>query len=135
MTEALRTIVRFCDGVSCRRVPEGPLGLTLFGRTRDRPDEMASVAFTGLAPADLPEALEDATVEQLDANTYRIACASREWLVTASAVHLHREVSTAFYRVVVPRTPPWSKRLFWRIVLGLASHPTGRRLLLALRRR
>jgi hypothetical protein len=130
-----RTLVTFREGVSCRREPEGPLGLTLFGRTQDHPDERASVAFTGTAPEGLPEALEDATVEQLDSKTYRIVCVGREWLVSATAAHVHREVATAFYRVVTPRPPSWSRRVFWRVVLSLARNPTGRRLLLALRRR
>ena len=130
-----RTIVTFRDGVSCRREPQGPLGLTLIGRTRDRPEEMASVAFTGAAPYGLPEALEDVTVEQLDPGTYRLVCVGKEWLVSATAAHLHREVATAFYRVVMPRRPRWSRRVFWRIVLGLAHHPAGKRLLFALRRR
>lgn len=135
MSEVVRTLVRFRDGVSCRREPEGPLGLTLFGRTRDRPDEMASVAFAGAAPEGLPEALEDVTVEQLDSNTYRISCAGRAWLVPATGAHLHRDVSTAFYRVVVPRTPGWGKRLFWRVILAVARNPAGKRVLFALRRR
>ena len=103
-----RTLVTFREGVSCRREPEGPLGLTLFGRTRDQPDERASVAFTGSAPEGLPEALEDAAVEQVDATTSRIVCVGREWLVCATAAHVHREVATAFDRVVKPRRPSWS---------------------------
>jgi hypothetical protein len=130
-----RTLVSFRDGVSCRREPAGPLGLTLYGRTRDRPEEQASVAFSGPAPEGLPEALEAATVEQLEDGTYRIACEGGEWLVSATAAHLHREVAAAFYRAVPPRRPPWSRRVFFRIVLGLARHPAGQRLLFALRRR
>ncbi len=130
-----RTLVSFRGGVSCRREPEGPLGLTLLGRARDRPEEMASIAFTGPAPEGLPEALEDATVEQLDGTTYRIVCVGREWLISARAAHLHREVATAFYRVVRPRPPRWHRRIFWRIVLALARNATGKRLLFALRRR
>ncbi len=129
-----RTLVAFRDGVSCRREPEGPLGLTLFGRTRDRPEEMASAAFTGPAPADLPEAIEDATVEQLEPALYRISCEGRQWLVPAASAHVHREVATAFYRVVMPRRPRWSKRAFWRIIMGLAHSPLGKRLLFAIRR-
>ena len=93
------------------------------------------MAFTGSAPPDLPEALEDVTVEQLDSSTYRLVCVGREWLVSATAAHLHREVATAFYRVVLPRRPRWSRRVFWRIVLGLARNPAGKRLLFALRGR
>jgi hypothetical protein len=130
-----RTLITFRDGVSCRREPQGPLGLTLSGRTRDRPEERATLAFSGPAPEGLPEALENAVVEQLDDGTYRITCEGGEWRVSATAAHVHREIATAFYRVVSPRRPRWSRRVFWRIVLGLAGNPTGRGLLLALRRR
>jgi len=128
MPESQR-IVRFRGGVSCRR-DEGPFGLTLIGCTTDRPDELATLAFSGTAPAKLPEALEDATVEQLSGGQYRICSGQREWIIPARSVHLHREVSATFYRAVAPRPPPWSKRLFWRIVLALAASSTGKRLLL-----
>jgi hypothetical protein len=133
MDEA-RRIVRFRGGVSCRR-DDGPLGLTLIGRTTDRPDETATLAFATSAPSGWPEALEDATVEQIDAGRYRIRTGPREWIFAARSAHLHREVSTTFYRAIVPRLVPWSTRLFWRVVLAMASSPLGKRLLLALRRR
>jgi hypothetical protein len=128
MDEAKR-IVRFRGGVSCRR-EAGLLGLTLIGRTADRPDETATLAFTGAAPENLPEALEDAMVEQMDAGHYRIRSGQREWDVPAGSAHLHREVSNTFYRAIAPRPVPWNKRLFWRVLLGLAANPLGRRLLL-----
>lgn len=133
MDEA-RRIVRFSGGVSCRR-DDGPLGLTLIGRTPDRPDETATLAFAASAPADLPEALEDATVEQLDVGRYRISSGRREWIVPARSAHLHREVSTTFYQAIAPRLVPWGKRLFWRMVLAMVSNPVGKRLLLVLRGR
>ena len=129
-----KRIVRFRGGVSCRR-DDGPLGLTLVGRTTDRPEEIATLAFAGPAPANLPEALEDATVEQVGVGRYRIWSGRREWIVCARAAHLHREVATTFYRAIAPRMVPWNKRVFWRVVLGLAANPVGRRLLLAMRRR
>jgi hypothetical protein len=130
MDEA-RRIVRFRGGVSCRR-DDGPLGLILIGRTTDRPDETATLAFAASVPAGLPEGLEDATVEQLDAGRYRIWTGRREWIFPARSAHLHREVSATFYRAITPRLVPWSKRLFWRVVLGLASNRLGKRLLLVL---
>jgi hypothetical protein len=133
MDEA-RRIVRFRGGVSCRR-DDGPLGLTLIGRTLDRPDETATLAFAATAPSDLPEALEDATVEQLDVGRYRIWSGRREWIFPARSAHLHREVSTTFYRAITPRLVPWSKRVFWRVVLAMVSNPLGKRLLLVLRGR
>jgi hypothetical protein len=129
-----RRIVRFQGGVSCRR-DEGPLGLTLIGRTPDRPDEVATLAFAAAAPPGLPEALEDATVEQVEAGRYRIWSGTREWLLCARSVHLHREVSSTFYRAISPRLVPWNKRLFWRVVLALAASRMGKALLLTLRRR
>lgn|SRR5690349_15891648 len=133
MDEA-RRIARFRGGVSCRR-DDGPLGLTLIGRTIDRPDEVATLAFTATAPEGLPEALEDATVEQLDVSQYRIRSGRREWVFNARSMHLHREVSTTFYRAIAPRQVPWNKRLFWRIVLAMAASRVGKSLLLTLRRR
>jgi hypothetical protein len=131
MSDEPKPIVRFRGGVSCRR-DDGPLGLTLIGRTTECPDEIATLAFSGVAPPKLPEALEDATVEQLDTGQYRIWSGRREWIFPAHSVHLHREVSTVFYRAISPRIPPWNKRLFWRIVLAMASSRTGRRLLFTL---
>ena len=128
-------IATFLGGVSCRRDPNGPLGLTLVGRTITHPDELVSLAFAGAAPEDLPDALEAPTVDRMDAHRYRIAGSAREWILQATGAHLHREVAATFYSVVSPRAPPWSKRLFWRLVLTMAASPTGKRLLLALRRR
>lgn len=132
--EPLR-VVTFRGGVSCRRDSSGPLGLTLIGWTADHPEERVSLAFAGRAPDTLPEVLEDPTVYRIDERRYRIASAPREWLIEATAVHVHREITTAFYRAIPPRTARWSKRFFWRVVLALASTSWGKRLLLALRRR
>jgi hypothetical protein len=133
MDEAKR-IARFRGGVSCRR-DDGPLGLTLVGRTIDRADEVATLAFAAEAPEGLPEALEDATVEQIDVSQYRIWSGKREWVFPARSMHLHREVSTTFYRAIAPRLVPWNKRLFWRVVLAMAASRIGKSLLLTLRRR
>jgi hypothetical protein len=127
-------IVAFRGGVSCRRGAQEPLGLTLIGWTSDHPDEKVSLAFSGRAPQALPEVLEDPKVDRTADGQYRILSGSREWLVEAKAIHLHREVSGAFYRAIPPRAAPWSKRLFWRVVLALAASAWGKRLLLALRR-
>ena len=129
-----RRIVRFRGGVSCRR-DEGPLGLTLIGRTIDRSDEIATLAFVGAAPGGLPEALEDATVEQIAPGEYRIWSGRREWIFAARSVHLHREVAATFYRAIAPRLVPWSKQLFWRIVLSMVASRVGKSVLLTLRRR
>jgi len=127
-------VLAFRGGVSCRREPDGPLGLTLIGWTSDHPDERVSLAFSGPAPQTLPEVLEDPVVDRLDEQHYRIASPPREWIVEARAIHLHREIATTFYRAIPPRQAPWSRRFFFRVVLGLMRTAWGKRLLLALRR-
>jgi hypothetical protein len=129
----VKTIIRFRGGVSCRW-DDAPPVLTVVGRSDDRPDEIASVTFVGAAHTGLPEALENAIVEQVGAASYLIRSDGRDWQVGARSVHLHREIADAFYSVIAPRPVPWVKRVFWRAVLGLVSFPIGKRLLLALRR-
>jgi hypothetical protein len=127
-------VATFRGGVSCRHDATGPLGLTLIGWTQDHPEEKVTLSFSGRAPEGLPEVLEDPTVDQLGAGRYRISSSPREWLVEARTVHVHREIAAAFYRAIPPRGAPWSKRLFWRLVLGLVASRWGKRFLLALRR-
>ncbi|HEU4624989.1 MAG TPA: hypothetical protein VFS52_09520 [Steroidobacteraceae bacterium] len=121
-------IVRFSGWISCRRDGEGPLGLILVGRSKDRPDEAVQVAFACPAPVDLPEALEEATVERLGPRHYRLSSGDRSWTLDGVA-HIHREVASAFYKAVPPRPVPFRKRLFWRAVLGFAGTAAGRWLL------
>lgn len=127
-------VAAFRGGVSCRRDPKGPLGLTLLGWTSDHPDERVSLAFSGRAPDTLPEVLEDATVDRVGEGLYRISSTPREWIVEARSVHLHREIATPFYRAIPPRPVSLSKRLFWRVVLSMAASQLGKRFLLMLRR-
>lgn len=129
-------IASFQGHVSCQ-AQERPLALTLIGRTADRPDEVLSVAFAfvAAAPPDLPETLADVSVERVDANRFRLRSGRQEWTFSAVACHLHREVAATFYRAISPRPAPWHKRLCWRLVLTMAAHPLGKRLLLAVRGR
>jgi len=130
----MTTVVRFRGGVSCRPDSSGPLGLTLVGWTSDHPEERVSLSFSGRAPEALPEVLEDPIVDHLDGRRYRISSPPREWIVEATAIHLHREMAATFYRAIPPRAAPWSRRLLWRILLALAATSWGKKLLLALRR-
>jgi hypothetical protein len=122
--------LHFRGWISCRRDGEGPLGLILVGRTsQHRREEAVQVAFSCAAPVDLPEALEDARVEFLGNNRYRLSSGDKSWTLEG-AVHVHREVAAAFYKAIPPRPVPWRKRLFWRVMLGLARNRLARRLLL-----
>jgi len=122
--------IHFRGWISCRRDGEGPLGLILVGRaTQHRREEAVQVAFSCPAPADLPEALEDARLEFVGPNQYRLTSGGRSWALQGAA-HVHREIATAFYKALPPRRVPWKKRLFWRVMLALAANPLGRRLLM-----
>ena len=54
---------------------------------------------------------------------------AREWRVRCNTWQLHRDVGAAFYRAVPPRPTPWSRRLPWRVLLGIAATAPGRWLL------
>jgi len=126
-------VIRFRGWISCRRDGEGPLGLVLAGRvSQDGPgghEESVQVAFSCPAPADLPAELEDAELELLGDGRHRLTSGGRSWSLQGP-VHVHREISSAFYKALPPRPVPWRKRLFWRVMLGLAANPLTRRLLL-----
>jgi hypothetical protein len=126
-------LASFRGEVHCERAQRVP-GLTLAGNTHEAPAELSALAFSGSAPPDLPATLADALVEHLGGTQYRISAGSRSWLISASAVHLHREIAAQFYAAIPPRRAPWAKRVFWRAVLALAASRAGLTLLKALRR-
>jgi len=126
-------LASFRGEVRCECADRVP-GLTLEGNTHEAPAEPTALAFSGSAPADLPAKLEDAVVEHLGGTQYRISARSRSWLISAAAVHLHRQIAAQFYAAIPPRRAPWAKRMFWRAVLALAASRAGLTLLKALRR-
>ena len=128
MPERLAT---FCGVVHCRRAHTVP-GLILSGSTAEA-EEPTALAFSAMAPADLPVTLEDAVVDHLGGAQYRIGAGQREWLIASPAVHLHRDIATQFYRAIPPRPAPRAKRVFWRVVLALAASRAGLALLRTLR--
>ena len=129
MPERLAT---FRGVVHCRRAHTVP-GLILSGSTAEA-EEPTALAFSAMAPADLPVTLEDAVVDHLGGAQYRIGAGQREWLIASPAVHLHRDIATQFYRAVPPRPAPRAKRVFWRVVLSLAATRAGLLVLKSLRR-
>ena len=127
------TVVQFAGAVACTRTPDGPLGLTLTGRTADRPGEEVRLAFAAAAPADLPAHLEGAVIERAGPGRYRIASGTRSWTVAGRAVYLHRDVGQEFYRAIPPRAAPLRRRLLFGAMLALARSRAGIALLRALR--
>jgi hypothetical protein len=90
---------------------------------------MAYVSFVMMPPVDLPRELNDVIVHRIDASHFQLASPDHEWLLSATGVHVHRDVSEVFYKAVPPRPVPLSKRLMWRIIVGLADTPIGRALI------
>jgi hypothetical protein len=126
-------LAAFRGPVTCTRaagVPE----LTLSGNSAQAPGGETTLAFSAAELPDLPGTLHDAVVERLDGGQYRIVSAPREWLISASAAHLHRDIAADFYRAIPPRPAPWKRRLFLRVVLALAASRAGLAALRALRR-
>jgi hypothetical protein len=121
MPERLAT---FRGVVSCVRARDVP-GLTLTGNTAEAPDEPSALAFSTEPPAGLPATLQDALVERLGDGRYRIGTATGEWLLPPGPVHLHREIAARFYQAIPPRPAPWTKRVFWRVVLTIAGSRAG----------
>jgi len=122
-------VIGFNGKVELRRNTSSPLGLTLVGKSADHPSEAAYVSFVMSPPSDLPRELENVSVHRIDAAHYRLTSGGQSWLLSATGVHVHRDVSEAFYKAVPPRPVPLSKRLMWRIIVGLADTPIGRALI------
>ena len=118
--------------VSCRRLRNA---LTLTGAAADPGGGVLIVTLITSTIPDMPESMAAASISALDGQQYRIASGARDWIVAATTAHVHRDIGDAFYRAIRPRAAPLSKRIFWRIVLALASTRAGKRLLLAVRRR
>jgi hypothetical protein len=130
---SVEPLARFVGRVDCRVNGCGPLGLVLSGHTAQGPQELLHLSFAGKAPADFPNALENATAERVAAESFRIVSGARIWTVSARAAHLHREVAAAFYAALPSQPIRWTQRLFWRIVLALAASSAGRGLLRVVR--
>lgn len=130
--QASDVLAVFAGSVTCQR---HSAGLTLRGIVAADEPEGLILTFIGVTDEALPETLTGVRVRATGGQTYRLESAARDWTIRARAVHVHRDVGTAFYRAVPPRPAPLGKRLFWRTVLWLAARRSGLRLLRALRGR
>ena len=124
-------LATFRGPVTCRRDVSG---LTLTGCAADCADDILIVTFIAAAVPDLPDSLSAAIIRARDERHYRIMSGSRDWLMEATSVHVHRDIGREFYRAIPPCPVPLTKRFLWRVLLALAGTRTGKRLLLSLRR-
>ena len=124
-------LAAFRGPVACRRSVGG---LTLTGCAADCADDILIVTFIAASVPDLPDSLSAAAIRARDGRHYRIMSGSRDWLVEATSVHVHRDIGREFYRAIPPRPVPLKKRFLWRTILALAGTRAGKRLLSSLRR-
>lgn len=134
-SESDRLIAAFTGTAACTHESGAAPALTLRGLSAEDPAETLILSFIAVSAADWPATFTAPRVQRVDAQSYRIESAARHWRVHARALYVHRDVSAEFFRAVPPRPVPLGKRLFWRVVLGLARRRGGLRVLSALRRR
>jgi hypothetical protein len=89
----------------------------------------AQLSLIGIEPVQLPPSLADVTVEVSSASAVLLRSGSRNWRLACRAWQLHRDVGGMFYAAIPPRPTPLSRRLGWRVLLGVAATTPGRWLL------
>ena len=117
--------------VTCSRTAGA---LILSGAAADSADDRLILTLIGPSIPDIPDSLNAVILTAVGEHRYRISSASGDLVVEATSLHVHRDISTAFYRAVPPRPVPLSKRLFWLLVLWLAGTRTGKQALTFLKR-
>ena len=108
--------------------------LILSGAAADSADDRLILTLISSSIPDIPDSLSAVILTAVGEHRYRVASASRDLIVEATSLHVHRDIGRAFYRAVPPRPVPLRKRLFWLLVLWLARSRTGK-LVLSSRRR
>ena len=116
----------------------GPAGITLLGELVESDGRLipAQLSLLGHEPVDLPSPLTDVTVDMAAAPVIVLRSASqqggskqggsREWRISCRTWQLHRDVGAMFYAAVPPRPTPWTRRLIWRVLFGIAATAPGR---------
>jgi hypothetical protein len=107
----------------------GPLRLRLAGRTRNGRRLMLDFAAVPAALA-IPAQLTHAVVRVGDAaggGAWQVGSDQGRFELGAARAFVHEDVSAIAATAVPPRTVPWQKRLFWRLVFALLATRAGRR--------
>lgn len=135
MTErSTGAVAEFRGRVRVLRAPQEPLGLTLTGTGAATPGDEIQLAFTGAAPAELPEVLEDVRVEARAPGVFAIVSGERSFRIEARSVHVHVDVGREFYREIPPRPVPPVRRVLLSAALAIARSRAGLALLRRFRR-
>jgi len=109
----------------------GRTGITLLGILAEPAGAATAVqlSLSCIAAPELPQPLNDVTVEALTAQDVLLRGGAREWRLPCTTWQLHRDVGAMFYAAIPPRRTPWSRRATWRVLLGIAATAPGRWLL------
>ena len=128
-------ILRFKGPVKWLPGP-GPAGITLLGQIvePDGSTTAAQLSLSGLERPPLPPTLDQVTFEALTAQQMLLRSGAGEWRLPGNSYQLHRDVGAMFYAAIPPRPTPWSRRITWRVLLGIAAASPGRWLLARLAR-
>jgi hypothetical protein len=124
-------LAAFRGTVTCRRTAGS---LILSGSAADSADDRLIVTLVSATIPDIPGSLTAVILTAAGERRYRISSGSGDLIVEATSLHVHRDIGKVFYRAVPPRKVPFTKRLFWLLVLKLAGSRTGKQVLAALRR-
>jgi hypothetical protein len=106
----------------------GAAGVTLLGRLAQAGGEAsaAQLALMCTERPSLPATLMDVSVEALAAPDVVLHSGAQVWRLRCSTWQLHRDVGAAFFAAIPPRATPWTRRLGWRVLLGIAGTAPGR---------
>lgn len=118
-------VMQFEGSVELKSGPCGGEGFTLVGRERGRTEEPLHLSLLCAVPPGLPARLDSPRVD-LGAEGTRIVVGDAAWEIAPRAVFVHRDVGRAFCSAVPGEPAPAAKRLFWRLLLALASSRPGR---------
>jgi hypothetical protein len=120
-------MIRFQGSVTWVAGP-GTAGVTLLGRIVEADGSATPAQLTLMCsePPVLPAKMPDLIFAALAAPDVLLQSGAQTWPLHCSTWQLHRDVGRAFYAAIPPRPTPWTRRLGWRVLLGVAASPLGR---------
>ena len=129
MNSASHTI-RFDGSVTWVPGP-GTAGVTLLGRIVEADGRLTAAELSLMCsePTQLPATLPDLVFAGSAAPDVLLHSGAHTWRLHCTTWQLHRDVGSVFYAAIAPRQTPWTRRLGWRALLGIAASPVGRWLL------
>ncbi len=115
-------ILQFKGAVKWASGP-GSAGITLLGKITESDGQFTAAQLSLLCsePLTLPANLTDVSVDLRANGEVQLRSGASEWRVHCNTWQLHRDVGAAFFAAVPPRPTPWTRRVSWRVLLGVAA--------------